>query len=181
MMREDDPNWRWREAACAGVDDATAEIFFPKHGRPAKDPEYKRAFCGTNDNPLCPIRHFCLSYAIVHDEEGVWGGMTKADREKLGPEVKERLTTEAKRQRWYEYRPSVDEILRRRPAEPADWAEVPIQKIRQTPVVVQVTVVRTVEVFLPPLEELLEVPLLPSVLRESYVGSIVFPSDLIAI
>ena len=128
---------KWAFARCANLTPKESDAtFFVNSGRPKKVPAHKQ-FCDS-----CPIVNFCLSYAIVHDEEGIWGGMTKNQRDSLGQDVKERLTVEAKLQGWYEERPSIDSLIRlmiesqtRREIEaieiPADlefdlWADSPV-------------------------------------------------------
>lgn len=108
-----------------------------------------------------------MSYGIVHEERGVWGGLTEKDRENLGPAVKESLIVEAKAQGWYENRVSIDELLRRHlPLPQSEYSEPDPPKE-----VVQVTVLQTVAIYLPPLEELLmEVPL-PNVPYQTYEDS----------
>jgi len=106
-MGVEDYQSKWAYARCANLPFEEADkIFFVASGRPRKKPLYEE-FCSS-----CPIINFCLSYAIVHDEEGTWGGMTKTQRDHLGPEVRDRLTVEAKYQGWYEERPSIDELVR---------------------------------------------------------------------
>lgn len=98
---------KWAYARCASLTaEESDKIFFLSSGRPKKVPAH-RAFCDG-----CPIINFCLSYAIVHDEEGIWGGMTKNQRDLLGQDVKNRLIVEAKNQGWFEERLSVDELVR---------------------------------------------------------------------
>lgn len=97
---------KWAYARCSGLTkEESDKIFFVGSGRPRKVPLHQE-YCGT-----CPIVNFCLSYAIVHDEEGIWGGMTRDQRDSLGPEVKSRLTEEAKIQGWFEDRPSIESLV----------------------------------------------------------------------
>lgn len=97
---------RWAYARCAGLTKAESDaVFFVSSGRPRKVPLYEK-FCGA-----CPIVNFCLSYAIIYDEEGTWGGMTKTQRDLLGPEVKEALIQEAKHQGWYVERIPVEKLI----------------------------------------------------------------------
>lgn len=62
-----------RNAACARTDDP--EKFFPNGGRPSNQP--KRLCAG------CPVRDECLDWAISHEEQGMWGGLTKVERDRL--------------------------------------------------------------------------------------------------
>lgn len=93
---------RWRYAICTDLD---PNIFFPGAGRPSKNPPYKE-ICGN-----CLIQHFCLEYGIVHEEVGVWGGLTQSERDSISPILKESLIQKAKAEGWYEYRKTVDELL----------------------------------------------------------------------
>lgn len=93
---------RWNRAICS---DLEPDIFFPNAGRPPKNPEYK-TICGN-----CPIQHFCLEYGIVHEEEGVWGGQTKSERDALPYILKQTLIQKAKKEGWFEYRKSIDELV----------------------------------------------------------------------
>ena len=52
-----------------------------------------------------------MSYAIVHDEIGIWGGLTQKDRANLPVIVRERLIEEAKLQGWFEDRLSIDRVI----------------------------------------------------------------------
>lgn len=67
-----DTSWR-HEAACRGLDVA---IFFPvtdEEAGPAKE------ICAA-----CPVRETCLEFALVtRQEDGVWGGMTEAERRRV--------------------------------------------------------------------------------------------------
>lgn len=95
---------QWQRAECKDIADWDI-TYFPNPGRPKKEPPYKK-YCD-----VCPILYSCLSYAIVHGEEGIWGGMTKKERDSLGPEVRDRLTVEAKEQGWFEARLNIDDLL----------------------------------------------------------------------
>jgi len=66
---EGEPDWR-DSALCAQTDPA---IFFPEGGSagPAK------AVCA-----VCPSRLPCLEWSLERDELGVWGGMSRAERER---------------------------------------------------------------------------------------------------
>jgi hypothetical protein len=117
-MESTEPDSRWSGAHCAGLAASNPKkydkVFFPTKGRPNKDPEYKKICNG------CPIVAFCLSYAILYDEEGNWGGMTRIERDRLirtNPKLKSELLAEAVRQGWYEPRPSIDyqiQVLRKK-------------------------------------------------------------------
>lgn len=100
---------RWAYARCAGMpNDEADKTFFLSSGRPRKTPLHEQ-LCGS-----CPIVNFCLSYALVYDEEGIWGGMTKTQRDHLlekNPTLQDRLIEEAKYQGWYVPRLSVEKLI----------------------------------------------------------------------
>jgi len=64
------------DAACATAD---PELFFPDGtaGRAAKTMQAKE-ICAT-----CPIVVQCLQYAILNQEDGIWGGTTPSERKQM--------------------------------------------------------------------------------------------------
>ena len=62
----------WRAAACKSAD---PELFFP--ASPRQTAAAKR-ICGS-----CPVRDACLGWALDNAREGIWGGMTEDERNKL--------------------------------------------------------------------------------------------------
>lgn len=38
---------------------------------------------GDHDGKVCPLRHQCLIFALINNEQGVWGGMFLHDRKRL--------------------------------------------------------------------------------------------------
>lgn len=103
---------RWERALCADLPvEESDRIFFRGNGRPPLDPPYKK-LCG-----MCTIRNFCLAYAVVHQEAGVWGGLSEAERKRLPSYLRAQYTDDAKRQGWYENRKSIDEILQEAPTD----------------------------------------------------------------
>ena len=85
-----------REAACKGK----ISLFFLEQGGKSNK---AKAICSR-----CPVRLDCLSYAIMYDEEGIWGGMTDEERKKLPKELKEQLIVDAKKQGLYRERPTAE-------------------------------------------------------------------------
>jgi WhiB family redox-sensing transcriptional regulator len=72
------PSWML-EGMCVG---ATGINFFPGKG---EDKTPARKICAS-----CPVLTQCLDYAIIFNESGIWGGLTKSEREhKYSPEVRE--------------------------------------------------------------------------------------------
>jgi WhiB family redox-sensing transcriptional regulator len=65
----------WREqAACRGKGET--KIFFPENN---VTPSLAIARCNT-----CPVNRACLEYALSNpDEQGIWGGRTAAERNRL--------------------------------------------------------------------------------------------------
>lgn len=68
---EDNP---WAGALCAETD---PEAFFPEKGESSQ--EAKRV-CASG----CPIRDFCLEFALTNNEQyGIWGGLSASERRRL--------------------------------------------------------------------------------------------------
>jgi len=88
-----------QEAICCKLSPQERETFFPPRGRPPKDPHWKQ-ICFN-----CPVRLECLNYAIVHDEDGNWGGSTERERRALPRSFVRELTEIAKAAGWYEVHP----------------------------------------------------------------------------
>jgi len=79
------------------------EMFEQKQGRPLRQPPW-RDFCNG-----CPVKQNCFAYAVVHEEDGIWGGQTKRQRNKISPLVRTQMTEQAIRSGWLEY--SVEIVL----------------------------------------------------------------------
>lgn len=62
-----------KKAACAKAD--RPDQFFPGGGRPSN--KSKETCAG------CTVREQCLDWALVNEEQGIWGGLTEAERVKL--------------------------------------------------------------------------------------------------
>jgi hypothetical protein len=80
----------WRDnARCADADDP--EVWFPDPDTGEQDLASARAEC-----VRCPVRRSCLAEAILGDEQGLWGGLTRRqrrsaiDRLDAGPNTGER-------------------------------------------------------------------------------------------
>jgi hypothetical protein len=82
------PGEGWKEwAACKGLPDT----FYPE-SRLFTGPDYRPALaiCAT-----CPVRSPCLRYAVRHGlHDGVWGGTTPEQRDRLEPVWRERENAE---------------------------------------------------------------------------------------
>jgi hypothetical protein len=66
-------NWRSR-AACRGMD---SDLFYV-HKESLRPPETLLKVCES-----CPVRAACLLEALIHREQGVWGGTTEKQRQLL--------------------------------------------------------------------------------------------------
>lgn len=75
-----EPTPHWESGACrraVALKLATTEDFFTDD-KTSEVPEIAGRWCRH-----CPIQVECLAYALAHDEEGVWGNTTFAQRKKL--------------------------------------------------------------------------------------------------
>lgn len=61
------------DALCSQTD---PEIFFPERGQPTT--AVAKAICEE-----CPVKEPCLKFAMLNDESGIWGGLTKSERKRL--------------------------------------------------------------------------------------------------
>lgn len=70
----DDENNPWSGALCAETD---PEAFFPEKGESSHE---AKMVCASG----CPIRDFCLEFALRNKEEfGIWGGLSASERRRL--------------------------------------------------------------------------------------------------
>lgn len=93
------PKWQWeQEAACRTLTPKEADQVFNNipRGRPAKNAPYRK-FCDS-----CPVKYECLNYAVVHEEEGIWGGFTRSQRDLLPTTFVRELRQKARTEGWYE-------------------------------------------------------------------------------
>lgn len=65
------PAWM-RSAACRGMDTST---WFPGRGRSTRQ--------AIETCEVCPVRSECRSWAIEHDEVGIWAGTSSATRKAM--------------------------------------------------------------------------------------------------
>ena len=65
--------WR-KDAACLGH---PVEHWFPE-SREFDDQELAMRICNG-----CPVQTECLEYSLLHEQDGIWGGMNQTDRQKL--------------------------------------------------------------------------------------------------
>lgn len=94
-------DWRKR-GLCSSFEDP--DIFFD-----AEQTGPTRITCN-----FCPVKQECLIWALMYNEEGLWGATTKEERKLFGkeyPEYVKSLTIAAKRFKWWFPLPSVKEIL----------------------------------------------------------------------
>lgn len=78
-----EPNEAWRDdAACGG---AQSRLFFPR-GEDESMVDEAKAIC-----VRCPVAEECLQYALATNQtEGVWGGLTGAERRRLRRRLRDR-------------------------------------------------------------------------------------------
>lgn len=70
------PDLAWQRQAVCGTEGRNApDQFFPGGGRPSTR--------STRMCKGCPVREQCLDWALVNEEQGIWGGLTEAERRKL--------------------------------------------------------------------------------------------------
>lgn len=89
-LRSIAPQWfhedRERTAKCT-MFPATPEYdpWFGDDEDSPDDSEEAKAICnGTYDDRPCPLREYCLEFALVNNERwGVWGGATPEERAKI--------------------------------------------------------------------------------------------------
>ncbi|MER7728588.1 WhiB family transcriptional regulator [Streptomyces sp. NPDC096323] len=81
-----DTNWHTR-GACHGMDIEDAEAVFFPGPRDHEDIAEAKELCG-----WCPVRRDCLDFALENVlKEGVWGGLTEAERRPLHDGLAQRL------------------------------------------------------------------------------------------
>lgn len=66
----------WRQLAACRAPDYGPDWWHAKSG--TREQARAKEICRT-----CPVRDECLSYGMEHDEHGVWGGLTPAERGQL--------------------------------------------------------------------------------------------------
>lgn len=114
MRRFDD--WA-KESLCHsfGID---SSLFFPEK----QTSTYIDEYLPCKD---CPVKRDCRNRAIIYDEEGIWGGLSKKDRNRIakqkskyslyfGDTIRDRLTDQAIRQGLLDhhvYNPEVQQYI----------------------------------------------------------------------
>ena len=89
--------WR-KQSACL---DGEAQTAFRNQSRKAKN------FCLN-----CPVKRDCLNYALLYDEDGIWGGTTEIDRARIlkaNPLIQDLLKIEALQLGIFEHRYTIDQ------------------------------------------------------------------------
>jgi hypothetical protein len=81
-----DTSWQPR-GACHGMDPEDADATFFPLPRDHEAIADAKELCG-----LCPVRRDCLNYALENDlREGIWGGLTEAERRPWHDRLPQRL------------------------------------------------------------------------------------------
>ncbi len=81
----------WRaKGKCADLtpDESDRFFFLDRGGSPKKT---RALFCDT-----CPVKKECFEFAVLYDEDGIWGGATEKQRKIVAPLLKPRLKEEAR-------------------------------------------------------------------------------------
>lgn len=84
-----------KKALCRGL---FTEQFFPE------GPDVYKKTCTD-----CPVIRQCKSYAIAHEEIGIWGGTSRNERNRLPTELKDAIRNVYYEAGLLEYRPGVVE------------------------------------------------------------------------
>lgn len=85
---------RWRlEGACCHAPEADKKRFYGV-GRPAD--RLRRKYCAN-----CPVSLECLKEGTIHDEEGLWGGLSKSERRNLPYFLLQGWIAEAVQEKWF--------------------------------------------------------------------------------
>lgn len=89
MALEHIKNWSKR-AKCKDLNEQGESIFFPdtRSTTGFKNLRFGKEFCTD-----CPVISQCKIYAVAHGVYGIWGGTSKAERDKLSPLAKEAIRT----------------------------------------------------------------------------------------
>lgn len=78
----------WQGARCLG----DTETFFLPDGKMSRMAKAKQIYKARQVCKECPIKQKCLKYALDHNiTDGVWGGTSEEDRQKLLQFRKDRL------------------------------------------------------------------------------------------
>ena len=77
--------------------DEDTSYFFPEKGK-----ESRKGYCTG-----CPVINQCKTYAIAHDEDGVWGGTSKYERDKMPAIIIEAIRDLYYKEGLLEFRPGV--------------------------------------------------------------------------
>ena len=96
-MPQELQEWRKR-GNCAQLNPKEADKFFflSRGGSPVKA---RQKFCDD-----CPVKQACFEYAVVHNEDGIWGGSTEKERRVVAPFLRPALETKARLEGWLEER-----------------------------------------------------------------------------
>lgn len=90
---------KWRaKGNCADLtpEESDKYFFLDRGGSPMKT---RALFCDS-----CPVKKMCFEYAVLHDEDGIWGGATEKERKIVAPFLRPSLKERAQREGWSEER-----------------------------------------------------------------------------
>lgn len=81
--------WAWSKYSLCSTN--------PRYFTNNRNPKMAKFMCD-----MCPVKAQCLLWALIYDEEEIWGGLSKGERtRKYTPSFRERLIEKAKRAGMY--------------------------------------------------------------------------------
>lgn len=96
---ESKSSWQLR-AKCRGVD--LPDEFF------SSSTKFGKTVCKE-----CPVMDLCRTYAIAHDEYGIWGGLSRYERLRLGDVYRDFIRLMYYQNGLLEYRVSLEDFVER--------------------------------------------------------------------
>lgn len=92
-----------KKAACKGQ---STEVYFPDENTGNKS----KKSC-----TVCPVKGLCMTYAVAHEEVGIWGGTFRNERRRLDKEFVLAIREAYYQAGLLEYRPGlVEQFLRQK-------------------------------------------------------------------
>jgi hypothetical protein len=106
----------WRQYGnCAKLEPEEADDFFFL-GRGGSPMKARQNFCDG-----CPVKQNCFEFAIVHDENGIWGGATEKERKIVAPFLRPALEAKARLEGWLEERRQAPIVLQQSDSGPTEY------------------------------------------------------------
>jgi hypothetical protein len=98
----------WQLRAACFTKGVSTDTFFP---------EDNTGHIGKKSCKECPVKGLCMTYAIAHEEYGIWGGTYRNERDRLGSDFKESIREAYFEAGLLEYRPGLVEYFLRQKME----------------------------------------------------------------